>query len=72
MFLLIPFALYLVVFAFPLVTLYHFGAFTMDNVAQIAAFLAGLAAALPLYGVKRICRRCSAACARWASSPWRA
>ena len=51
MFLLIPFALYLVVFAFPLVTLYHFGAFTMDNVAQIAAFLAGLAAALPLYGV---------------------
>lgn len=51
MFLLIPFALYLVVFAFPLVTLYHFGAFTMDNVSQIAAFLAGLAAALPLYGV---------------------
>lgn len=51
LFLLIPFALYLMVFAFPLVTLYHFGAFTMDSVDQIASFLAALAAALPLYGV---------------------
>ncbi len=51
MFLLVPFALYLAVFSQPLVTLYHFGAFTMENVAQIAAFLCGLAAALPFYGV---------------------
>ena len=51
MFLLVPFALYLVAFSSPLVTLYHFGAFTMENVAQIAAFLCGLAAALPFYGV---------------------
>lgn len=51
MFLLVPFALYLAVFSTPLVTLYHFGAFTLENVAQIAAFLCGLAAALPFYGV---------------------
>ncbi len=50
-FMLIPFALYLIVFSFPLVTLYHFGAFTMENVDQIASFLRALAFALPLYGV---------------------
>lgn len=57
MFLLIPFALYLVVFSTPLVTLYHFGAFTMENVAQIAAFLCGLAAALPFYGVSSLLQK---------------
>lgn len=46
-----PFALYLVVFAEPLVTLYHIGAFTEDNIAQIALYLAALAPSLPFYGV---------------------
>ncbi len=47
----IPFALYLIVFSLPLVTLYHAGAFTMDNVSSIANYLAVLAFALPVYGV---------------------
>lgn len=50
-FLLIPFSLYLMVFSEPLITLYHFGAFTMESVTQIASFLSALAVALPLYGV---------------------
>ncbi|WP_165050541.1 MULTISPECIES: murein biosynthesis integral membrane protein MurJ [unclassified Adlercreutzia] len=50
-FLMIPFALYLVVFSVPLVTLYHMGAFTSDSITQIAAYLAVMAAALPFYGV---------------------
>lgn len=50
-FLLIPFAMYLVVFSKPLVTLYHSGAFTMENVEQIARYLSALAVSLPLYGV---------------------
>ena len=51
MFLLVPFALYLMVFATPLVTLYHVGAFTTDNITRIASYLAVLALALPFYGV---------------------
>lgn len=51
LFLLIPFALYLIVFSGPLVTLYHTGAFAEDRISQIAAFLAALALALPFYGV---------------------
>ena len=47
----IPFALYLMVFALPLVTLYHAGAFTMDNVNSIATYMTVLAFALPVYGV---------------------
>lgn len=50
-FLMIPFALYLVVFATPLVTLYHIGAFTADDISQIALYLAVMAVALPFYGV---------------------
>ncbi len=50
-FLMIPFALYLIVFAQPLVGLYQIGAFTGDAVGQIAVYLAVLAAALPFYGV---------------------
>ncbi len=50
-FLLIPFSLYLMVFSEPLITLYRSGAFTMENVAQIASFLSALALALPFYGV---------------------
>lgn len=51
LFFMIPFALYLIVFSLPLVTLYHAGAFTMDNVSSIANYLAVLAFALPVYGV---------------------
>lgn len=50
-FLMIPFMLYLIVFATPLVTLYHMGAFTEDSIGQIAGYLAVLALALPFYGV---------------------
>ena len=51
MFLLVPFALYLIVFSVPLVTLYHVGAFTMENISSIASYLAVLALALPFYGI---------------------
>ena len=51
MFLLIPFALYLAVFSVPLVTLYHVGAFTMENIQSISSYLVVLAFALPFYGV---------------------
>ena len=50
-FFMIPMALFLVIFATPLVTLYHIGAFTADNITQIALYLAFLAISLPLYGV---------------------
>ncbi len=49
LFLMVPMALYLMVFATPLVTLYHIGAFTEDAIAQIARYLAVMA--LPFYGV---------------------
>lgn len=51
LFLLIPFAVFLDVYALQLVSMYHIGAFTMDNVSQIAAFLGALAIALPGYGL---------------------
>ena len=40
LFFMIPFAMYLAVFSMPLVTLYHAGAFTMENVSAIATSLA--------------------------------
>ena len=51
MFLLVPFALYLAAFSVPLVTLYHVGAFTMENIQSISSYLVVLAFALPFYGV---------------------
>lgn len=51
MFLMIPFAMYLVVFAVPLVTLYQAGAFTSDAVSSISSYLCALALSLPIYGV---------------------
>lgn len=50
-FLMIPMAMYLIVFAHPLVTLYHIGAFNEDAISQIALYLAVMAVALPFYGV---------------------
>lgn len=51
LFFMIPFMLYLIVFAEPLVTLYHIGAFTQENISQIAIYLIALATSLPVYGV---------------------
>ena len=50
-FLMVPMTMYLIVFATPLVTLYHVGAFTQDAIGQIASYLAVMAVALPFYGL---------------------
>lgn len=51
LFLMIPMAMFLCVYATPLVTLYHAGAFTADAVDSIASYLCALAISLPAYGV---------------------
>lgn len=51
LFFMLPFMLYLIVFAEPLVTLYHIGAFTQENIWQIASYLIVLSISLPLYAV---------------------
>lgn len=51
LFFMIPFMLYLIVYAVPLVTLYQSGAFTAENVGEIARYLAVFALALPFYAV---------------------
>ncbi len=50
-FLMVPFALFLIIYSQPLVTLYHVGAFTSDGITQIAMYLAVMAIALPFYGM---------------------
>lgn len=50
-FFMVPFALLLIVFAEPLVTLYHIGAFSQENIAQISFYLVALAVSLPFYAV---------------------
>ena len=50
-FMLIPFALYLMVFAVPLITLMAAGKFEPDQVTLTADYLVVLAASLPMYGV---------------------
>lgn len=51
LFMLIPFALFLMVFAQPLIMLMAGGRFTSDQVVLTADYLAVLAASLPMYGV---------------------
>ena len=51
LFFMLPFVLYLIVFAEPLVTLYHIGAFTQENIWQIAGYLIALSISLPFYAV---------------------
>ena len=51
LFFMVPFAMYLMLFSTPLVTLYHLGAFTQENIVETAQYLAVLALALPLYGI---------------------
>lgn len=50
-FLTVPFALYLIAFSVPLITLYHAGAFTEKDVSAVAFYLAALAISLPFYSV---------------------
>ena len=50
----VPFAMYLVVFSIPLVTLYHIGAFSTENILQIAGYLCALAVSLPFYAVSTL------------------
>ena len=51
LFFMIPFALYLIAFSMPLITLYHAGAFTIQNIIVIADYLAVFALSLPFYAV---------------------
>ena len=51
MFFMLPFAMYLIVFSEPLVTLYHIGAFTQESIWQIASYLIALSISLPFYAV---------------------
>ena len=51
LFFMIPFALYLIVFATPLITMYHAGAFTEENIPTVASYLAIFAVSLPFYGI---------------------
>ena len=50
-FLTIPFAMFLAVFAYPLVNLYHAGAFTSEHVDGVATYLMFVALSLPFYVV---------------------
>jgi putative peptidoglycan lipid II flippase len=50
-FYMVPFMMYLIVFAFPLVTLYHIGAFSEQDILDTSLYLMALAVSLPLYSV---------------------
>ena len=51
LFILIPFALYLIVFSQPLNMVYCVGKFDLEGVALVSEYLCWLAPALPIYGV---------------------
>ena len=51
LFLTIPFAMFLMVFAFALVNLYHAGAFTQEHVDAVAIYLIFVAVSLPFYSI---------------------
>lgn len=51
LFILIPFALYLIVFSEPLNMVYCVGKFDLEGVALVSEYLCWLAPALPIYGV---------------------
>ena len=50
-FLMIPFALYLIVFAEPLITLLAAGRFAPDEIEMTATYLKALSVSLPVYGI---------------------
>ena len=61
LFFLIPFALYLIVFSFPLNMIYCSGKFDVEGVELVSTYLRYLAVALPLYGVCMLMQKgCSA------------
>ncbi len=61
LFFLIPFALYLIVFSFPLNMIYCSGKFDVTGVELVSEYLRYLAVALPLYGVCMLMQKgCSA------------
>lgn len=51
MFTMIPFALYLMVFSYPLSTLFHVGAFDTNAIHEVSHYLLWLSPALPFYAV---------------------
>ena len=53
-FLMIPFAMYLIVYSVPLVSLYRIGAFSEDAISEIALYLSVMAVSLPFYGVNTL------------------
>ena len=60
-FVLIPFALYLMAFSFPLNMVYCAGAFDIEGVGLVSEYLCFLAPSLPLYGVCMLMQKgCSA------------
>ena len=61
MFYLIPFALYLMVFSYPLNMIYCAGKFTVEGVELVSEYLRYLAVALPFYGMFALMQKsCSA------------
>lgn len=61
LFFLVPFALYLIVFSFPLNMVYAVGKFGVDGVELVSEYLCFLAPALPLYGICTLVQKsCSA------------
>lgn len=61
LFLLIPFALYLIVFAQPLNMIYRAGEFSTEDVLLVSDYLRFLAPALPLYAVFTLLQKCCSA-----------
>lgn len=51
LFTMVPFALYLIVFSYPLTTLFHVGAFDKDAIYQVGNYIKWLAPALPFYAM---------------------
>ena len=51
LFFMVPFALYLMVFSVPLVSLFCAGSFTQDSVSLVAGYLAVMAVSLPFYAL---------------------
>lgn len=49
LFTMVPFSLYLIVFSYPLTTLFHVGAFDKEAIYQVGTYLKWLAPALPFY-----------------------
>ena len=51
LFFMVPFGMYLIAFSMPLASLVAAGKFTADQLSMTAAYICGLACALPFYGI---------------------